>query len=141
MSMLETSLLFGGQVVRSIDLATGEIIAMREQVSRSNSGGGILAGNPRVDASLATAHISPRGVKRIDKSTTPTLPQALTAQVLTAQVLTAQALTAQALTAQTLTAQALTAQALTAQALTAQVLTAQVLTGTKKAVGEGSSAP
>jgi hypothetical protein len=60
---------------------------------------------------LATAHISPQKVKRIDKSTTPTLPQVLTAQALTAQV------------------------------LTAQVLTAQALTGTKKAVGEGSSAP
>lgn len=60
MSMLETSLLIGGQIVRSIDLATGEIIAMREQVARSNSGGGSLAGPPRVDASLSTCHNSPQ---------------------------------------------------------------------------------
>lgn len=48
MSMLEISLLLGGQVVRSIDLATGEIIAMRQQVALSSSGGGSLAGNRHV---------------------------------------------------------------------------------------------
>ena len=50
----------GGRVVKSTDITTGEIIFMRESVAQSSSGGGSLAGHPRVDASLSTCHNSPK---------------------------------------------------------------------------------
>lgn len=57
--LLEYAKSLGGQVVRSVDLDTGEIIGMREN-ALSSSGGGSLVGYRRVEASLSTFHNSPQ---------------------------------------------------------------------------------
>ncbi len=58
----------GGRVVRCADQNTGEVIFMREQAALSSSGGGILAGNRHVEASLSTCHISPQITIRLGAS-------------------------------------------------------------------------
>lgn len=63
MSMLETSLLFGGQVVRSVDCETGEVVARREnEDARSGREEYRVARNEA--QALSTCHNSPQIIMR-----------------------------------------------------------------------------